>query len=73
MHWLRGEKVAPAALRAADISVRISRTNARAMLVSLCHFLRKAGAAGLLVVLDVRQLCAHRGRGGHAALFAGRR
>ena len=54
--WLRGEKVAPAALRAADISVRLSRTNARAMLASLCHFLRKIGAAGLLVVLDVRQL-----------------
>ena len=56
LHWLRGEKAAPASLRAADISVRISRTNARAMLASLCHFLRKAGAAGLLVVLDVRQL-----------------
>jgi hypothetical protein len=56
MQWLRGEKVAPALLRTTDISVRISRTNARPMLVSLCHFLRKAGAAGLLVVLDVRQL-----------------
>jgi hypothetical protein len=56
MRWLHGEKVAPALLRAADISVRVSRTNARAMLVSLCHFLRKAGAAGLLVVLDVQQL-----------------
>ena len=54
--WLRGEKVAPALLRAADISARLSRTNARAMLVSLCHFLRKAGAAGLLVVLDLRRL-----------------
>jgi hypothetical protein len=56
MQWLRGEKVAPASLRSADISVRISRTNARPMLISLCHFLRKAGAAGLLVILDVRQL-----------------
>jgi hypothetical protein len=56
MQWLRGEKVAPALLRSADISVRISRTNARPMLVSLCHFLRKAGASGLLVVLDIRQL-----------------
>jgi hypothetical protein len=56
MQWLRGEKVTPALLRMADISVRISRTNARPMLVSLCHFLRKTGAAGLLVVLDVRQL-----------------
>jgi P-loop Domain of unknown function (DUF2791) len=56
MQWLRGEKVAPGLLRTADISVRISRVNARPMLVSLCHFLRKAGATGLLVVLDVRQL-----------------
>jgi hypothetical protein len=54
--WLRGEKVAPVALRTAGISVRISRTNARAMLVSLCHFLRKAGVVGLLVVLDARRL-----------------
>jgi hypothetical protein len=54
--WLRGEKVAPALLRAADISVRLSRTNARAMLASLCHFLRKAGGTGLLVVLDLRRL-----------------
>ena len=56
MQWLRGEKVPAASLRAADISVRISRTNARAMLAALCLFLRKAGAAGLMVVLDVRQL-----------------
>lgn len=56
MQWLRGEKAAPALLRSADISVRISRINARPMLVSLCHFLRKAGADGLLIVLDVRQL-----------------
>jgi hypothetical protein len=56
MQWLRGEKVAPSLLRSADISARISRINARPMLVSLCHFLRKAGAFGLLVVLDVRQL-----------------
>jgi hypothetical protein len=56
MQWLRGEKVAPALLRSADISVRISRTNARPMLISLCHFLRKAGARGLIIVLDVRQL-----------------
>ena len=54
--WLQGVKVPAGQLRSADISVRISRTNARAMLVSLCHFLRKAAVAGLLVVLDVRQL-----------------
>lgn len=56
LQWLRGEKVPAAQLRTVDISVRISRTNARAMLASLCHFVRKAGAAGLLIVLDVRQL-----------------
>jgi len=54
--WLRGEKVAASALRAADISIRLSRANARPMLTSLCHFLRKAGAGGLLLVLDLRQL-----------------
>jgi P-loop Domain of unknown function (DUF2791) len=56
LQWLGGEKVAAGVLRGADISARITRTNARAMLASLCHFLRKAGVAGLLVVLDVRQL-----------------
>lgn len=54
--WLQGERVPAAQLRGADISVRITRTTARAMLVSLCRFLRKAGVAGLLVVLDLRQL-----------------
>ena len=56
VQWLRGETVPAASLRAADISVRISRTTARAMLAALCHFVCKAGAAGLMVVLDVRQL-----------------
>ncbi len=56
MQWLFGEKVPAALLRTADISVRISRTNARAMLTSLCHFLRKAGVAGLLLVLNIRPL-----------------
>jgi len=56
VRWLRGDKVAPSTLRASDISVRLSRTNARSMLASLCHFLRKAGSAGFLVALDARQL-----------------
>ena len=56
VQWLRGEKVPAASLRVSGISVRLSRTNARAMLASLCHFLRKAGIAGLLVVLDARRL-----------------
>jgi P-loop Domain of unknown function (DUF2791) len=56
LQWLHGEKVPAGLLHAADIAARISRINARPMLASLCHFVRKAGAAGLLVVLDVRQL-----------------
>jgi hypothetical protein len=56
LRWLRGEKVPAALLRAFDISVRVSRASARPMLTSLCHFLRKAGAAGLLIVLDARTL-----------------
>ena len=55
LQWIQGEKVPAALLRSADISANISRTNARAMLVSLCHFVRKV-AAGLMVIMDVRQL-----------------
>jgi hypothetical protein len=52
--WLRGEKPPLSSLRAFDITARINRANARAMLISLCHFLRKAGAAGLLLTIDLR-------------------
>ncbi len=52
--WLRGEKPVLSSLRAFDITSQINRANARAMLISLCHFLRKAGAAGLLLTLDLR-------------------
>lgn len=54
--WLRGEKLPVGLLRGAEISARIGRMNARAMLTSLCQFVRAAGAAGLLLVLDVRAL-----------------
>jgi hypothetical protein len=54
--WLLGEKVPAALLRTADISVRISRTNARAMLASLCHFVRKSGSPGILLVLEIQGL-----------------
>jgi hypothetical protein len=52
--WLRGEKPLLSALRPFDITGRINRANARAMLISLCHFLRRTGAAGLLLTLDLR-------------------
>jgi hypothetical protein len=52
--WLFGEKVGLSLLRQCDIAARIGRTNARSMLISLCHFLRKAGGQGLLLCLDLR-------------------
>jgi hypothetical protein len=61
--WLRGEKPAMTALREFDISARIARANARAMLMSLCHFLRKAGADGLLLTLDLRPALEKQGTG----------
>lgn len=54
LQWLRGEKVGLGLLRQFDIASRINRTNARAMLVSLCHFIRKCGSAGLVLTLDLR-------------------
>jgi hypothetical protein len=52
--WLFGEKVGLTLLRQCDIATRITRTNARAMLISLCHWLRKAGVKGLTLTLDLR-------------------
>jgi hypothetical protein len=54
--WLHGEKVPAAQLRASGIGGRITRAGARAMLVSLCHWVRHSGAGGLVVTLDVRRL-----------------
>jgi BREX system ATP-binding protein BrxC/D len=54
MQWLRGEKVGLALLRRYDIAARITRNSARGMLISLCHFLRKVGCHGLILVLDLR-------------------
>jgi hypothetical protein len=54
MQWLHGEKVGLTQLRQYDIGSRINRNNARAMFVSLCHFVRKAGVPGVLLTLDLR-------------------
>lgn len=54
--WLRGElqKIGP--LRAAEIYAKITRHNARAMLRSLCRWLRLTGRNGMLLAIDIRQL-----------------
>jgi hypothetical protein len=54
--WLRGERRRLAELRPAGIGARITRHNARATLMALCHFLRSCGRNGLLVLLDIRRL-----------------
>jgi len=56
LQWLRGELASIGALRDVQIFSRINRHNARAMLASLCHWVRGAGAGGLLVTLDLRQI-----------------
>jgi hypothetical protein len=54
--WLQGtlQKIGP--LRAAEIYAKITRHNARAMLRSLCRWLRLAGHQGMLLAIDIRQV-----------------
>ena len=60
MEWLRGELRQAWLLRTTQISGKINRQNARAMLVSLCHWLQSCGQAGIVVLLDVRQMLRER-------------
>jgi hypothetical protein len=54
LQWLCGEKILLGQLRQFDIVARITRTNARSMLISVCHWLRKCGISGLVLALDLR-------------------
>ena len=56
IEWLRGELRTISAVRQVPINSRITRHNGRAMLRSLCHWLRLSGGPGLAVTLDIRQL-----------------
>jgi hypothetical protein len=60
MSWLLGTLRSIGQLKHAQIGRRIGRQNARAILMSLCHWVRKCGGAGMVLVLDIRQL--HRER-----------
>lgn len=53
MAWLRGELRRISEVKRALIFQRIARHNARHMLASLAHWLRRTGSSGLLLVLDV--------------------
>jgi len=56
MEWLQGTLRSVGPLRRAHIGVRIGRQNARAMLMSLCHWVRACGGKGVLLLLDIRRL-----------------
>jgi hypothetical protein len=56
VEWLCGELRSIGALKQAQITAKITRHNGRAMLRSVCCWLRLCGRRGLCVVLDIRQL-----------------
>ena len=68
--WLRGELRSLKDVREAQIGARIGRQNARAMLVSLCHWLRSCGHRGVFVLLDTRQLLLERREIGHGLAYS---
>jgi hypothetical protein len=56
LEWLQGTLRSVAPLRRAHIGARIGRQNARAMLMSLCHWVRACGGKGIVLLLDIRRL-----------------
>ncbi len=56
LQWLFGELRRIGALKQTFITARITRHNGRAMLRSLCRWLRLCCRQGLCVLLDIRQL-----------------
>jgi hypothetical protein len=60
MEWLRGSLRGIGQLKQAQIGRRIGRQNARATLMSLCRWVRSCGGAGILLLLDIRQLLRER-------------
>jgi hypothetical protein len=58
--WLRGERVPAAELRKLSLTAKVSRHNARSMLLSLTRWLRLAGHRGLLLRLDLGRLAVSR-------------
>jgi len=56
IEWLRGDLRTLRPVRPAGIGARIGLQNARAMLLSLCHWMHLCNGSGLAVILDIRQL-----------------
>jgi hypothetical protein len=58
--WLCGEKVPAAQLRAVLLHTKIARHNARLMLMSLTMWVRRAGLAGVVLLLDLERIAVSR-------------
>lgn len=58
--WLRGRLSRIGLVKDAQIAAKIGRHNARAMLKSLCHWLRVCGDSGVLLVIDISRLLRER-------------
>jgi hypothetical protein len=60
LDWLQGSPGRLGVARDAQIGAKINRNNARAMLKSLCHWLRLCGRPGVLLLIDARRLLRER-------------
>lgn len=58
--WLRGERLPAADLRRVSLHTKVTRYNARPLLLSLPYWLRIAGHAGLVLHLDLHRLAVAR-------------
>jgi hypothetical protein len=54
--WLRGERVPAGELRKLSLHAKVTRHNARSLLLSSTRWLRMAGQAGLVLQLDLTRL-----------------
>lgn len=60
LSWLTGQRVGAAELRRLGLHTRVTRHNARSLLVSLSRWVRRAGHAGLVLRLDLERLATAR-------------
>jgi hypothetical protein len=58
--WLRGDRVPAGELRKLSLQAKVSRYNARSLLLSLTRWLRLAGHSGLVLRLDLSRLAVSR-------------
>lgn len=58
--WLRGERVPVGELRKLSLHAKVTRHNARSLLLSATRWLRMAGQAGLVLQLDLTRLAVTR-------------